>query len=44
MPCGYRLEVFLVVVENEIYSGCCVEEVEKVGVSWISLNISQRDT
>ena len=44
MLCGYRLQVFEVVVKKKTFVGCCVEEVEKVGVSWISQNISQRDT
>ena len=38
------MEAFEVVVEQSVFVCCWVEEVEAAEGSWISLNISQRDT
>jgi hypothetical protein len=38
------MEAFEVVVEQSVFVCCWVEEVEAAGGTWISLNISQRDT
>jgi hypothetical protein len=38
------MEEFEVVVEQSVFVCCWVEEVEAAEETWISLNISQRDT